>query len=136
MRHNLHPSYSARSSSVPLSHHNFTDYPVQNNPETVKRISLHPACEHLHTQPLLPNGAVFLLFRWKISELWFTVGQVQSCLLLLPVLVVPLYLLFCCYWTAVDLPVTQAASGCGHCGSTVSNPLFCCDYIAADLSMT
>ena len=55
MRHNLHPSYSARSSSVPLSHHNFTDYPVQNNPETVLRISLHPACEDLHTQPLLPN---------------------------------------------------------------------------------
>ena len=24
------------------------------------------------------------------------------------------------YWTAVDLPVTHAASGCGHCGSTVS----------------
>ena len=67
MRHNLHPSYNARSSSVPLSHHNFTDYPVQNNPETVLRISLHPACEDLHIQPLLPNGAVFQLFRWKIS---------------------------------------------------------------------
>ena len=67
MRHNLHPSYSAWSSSVPLSHHNFTDYPAQNNLETVLRISLHPACEYLHTQPLLPNGAVFQLFRWKIS---------------------------------------------------------------------
>ena len=43
-------------------------YPVQNNPETVLRISLHPACEDLHTQPLLPNGAVFQLFRWKSAN--------------------------------------------------------------------
>ena len=27
---------------------------------------------------------------------------------------------FFCYWTAVDLAVTHAASSCGHCGSTVS----------------
>ena len=48
-------------------------------------------------------------------------GQVSTGLLLLLVIVVLLNdLLFCCYWTAVDLPVTHAASGYGHCGSTVS----------------
>ena len=67
MRHNLHPSYSAWSSSVPLSHHNFTDYPVQNNPETVLRISLHPACEDLHTQPLLSNAMILYAMQFIID---------------------------------------------------------------------
>ena len=117
--HNIHPSRNAWSSSVPLSHHNFTDYPEQNNPETVLKISLHRACEDLHTQPLLPNGAVFQLFRWKISYCGSLWGKCPTCLLLLLMVVVLLYdLLFCCYWTAVDLPVAHAACGCGHCGST------------------
>ena len=118
--HNIHPSYNAWSSSVPLSHQNFTDYPEQNNPETVLKISLHRACEDLHTQPLLPNGAVFQLFRWKISYCGSLWGKCPTCLLLLLMVVVLLYdMLFCCYWTAVDLPMAHAASGCGHCGSTV-----------------
>ena len=126
--HNIHPSCNAWSSSVPLSHHNFTDYPEQNNPETVLKISLHRACEDLHTQPLLPNGAVFQLFRWKISYCGSLWGKCPTCLLLLlmvvvllydllsavtgllliflwpmllvvVVIVVPLYMLFCCDYT-------------------------------------
>ena len=125
--HNIHPSYNAWSSSVPLSHHNFTDYPEQNNPETVLKISLHCACEDLHTQPLLPNGAVFQLFRWKISYCGSLWGKCPTCLLLLLMVVVLLYdLLFCCYWTAVDLPVTRVLVVV-----VIVVPLyllFCCDY--------
>ena len=86
------------------------------------KISLHPACKDLHTQPLLPNGAVFQLFRWKISLL--TVVHCGSSVNMLAATAGSgcgsTVSVFFSVTGLLLILLTHAACSCGHCGSTVS----------------